>query len=538
MPKVPIDLIPLSKLSIAEISDAGGWRLFMRMAHEPLEAGQAISDELAQLWPQAVLGIIFSEAKGGATVKARNDFQRWKSAFETMAQSSPELAVDIELVDMHLAVYEDRSFAQSDLERMRIVRQNVAEGDHIGRGLACNHLCNIALQMGDFDLAQKYAEQAIRAYLDGKADFGAMHLHTHLAQIRLMRGDLDGASDVLRSMEAQLGRLPGQAQWLISVARILRAEVAYEANDLEQAKLLFRAAFSHVEHKDAWFDILTAAYRVSTRLAFAESGLPGALEALSHAEQMAQDRAMPRLYRLMKVERVRALTLSDELRAATNLLSEIGVSTDRSQLEESQDLAFRQGTTFVAVARLMVRNRRSQDALSFIAPAEDLAIRRGQLLSLAKLRVVAATAHWQLGSRMEATSSLLSAIRLLGEQPFYRFILDEGPQMQFIVQAALDGDYVSVRPTRSQRRRLSEMMQYWVTQGRVNPGQEKSDVADLHHRYIELLALGHANKEIARIMGVSENTVKYHLKQIFRELDADNRGRAVQRARDLGWLET
>ena len=524
---------------LAQISRSGGWRHFMRGAYDPPTGmNQLISREAVEAWPQASLGVIFAEAKSGETVKARRDFQQWRGILDQRAANDHQLADDIELVDVHLAIYEDKSFTLSDLDSIRELRRRVHTNDHVGRGLACNHLCNITLQMGDLDLAQKYAEQAIRAYIDGEASFGALHLHTHLAQIRLMRGDLDGAGEVLRSMEGQLGRLSGQAQWLISVARILRAEVAYEANDLEQASLLFRSAFGHVEHKDAWFDILTSAYRVNTRLAFAESGLPGALEALSHAEQIAHDRAMPRLFRLMQIERVRALTLSDEPNAATRLLSEIGLSTDRAQLEESKDLAFRQGTTFVSVARLMVRNRRAADALAFIGPAEDLAIRRGQLLSLAKLRVIAASAHWQLGGRVEATSSLLSAIRLLGEQPFYRFIIDEGPQMRFIVQAALDGDYVSVPPTRSQRRRLSELMQYWVTQGRMGAGGARSSAANLHRRYLELLAQGHGNKEIARIMGVSINTVKYHLKQMFRELDADNRSRAVQRARDLGWLET
>ena len=510
----------------------------MREAYDyPLGIGRSIDSETLETWPQAVLGVLFAEAKSGETVQARQNFQKWRGALDDMAATNEQLAIDIELVDMHLSVYEDQPFSQTDQDRILSVCQRIPETDHVAQGLACNHLCNIALQMGDFDLAQKYAEKAIREYQEGHADFGAMHLHTHLAQIRLMRGDLDGAGEILRSMEAQLGRLPGQPQWLISVARILLAEVAYETNDIEQASLLFKAAFSHIERKDAWFDIMTAAFRVSTRLAFAESGLPGALEALSHAEQVAQERTMPRLGRLMNVERVRALTLSDELKAATRLLGEIGISTDRSQLEESQDIAFRQGTTFVAVARLMVRNRRALDALAFIAPAEDLAIRRGQLLSLAKLRVIAATAHWQLGSRVEATSSLLSAIRLLGQQPFYRFILDEGPQMRFIVQAALDGDFVSVPPTRSQRRRLSEMMQYWATRGRVGTTKNGAETLDLHRRYVELLALGHANKEIARIMGVSTNTVKYHLKQVFRELEADNRSRVVQRARDLGWFD-
>lgn len=527
------------RISLEFIERSGGWRYFMRFASDVTSSiVRNLDAETVRRYPRAVLGAIFAEAKSGDITGARREFDLWHRNLQALADSDRSLAADLVLVDIHLSVYEDRHFDLNCVERLKQARIRLEDDDRIGQALACNHLCNIALQMGDFDMAQNHAEQAIRLYLQGDAVFGALHLHTHLAQIRLMRGDLLGAGEVLQTMEARLRELPGQAQWLIAVARILRAEVAYEANDLDQAAQLCRAAFDLVEHKDAWFDILTAAYRVNTRLAYAESGLPGALEALSHAERIAHDRGMPRLFRLMQVERVRALTLSDETRTASRLLGEIGLSTDRAKLEESEDLAFRQGTTFVAVARLMVRTRRAREALDFIAPAEDLAIRRGQLLALAKLRVIAAAAHWNLGNRTEATSSLLSAIRLLGDQPFSRFILDEGPEMRFIVQAALDGDHVSVPPTRTQRRRLSAMVHHWATSGRGGVPRGRADTAELHRRYLELLALGHPTKEIARIMGVSSNTVKYHLKQIFRDLDADNRGRAVQRARDLGLLET
>ncbi|MDF0603209.1 LuxR C-terminal-related transcriptional regulator [Psychromarinibacter sp. C21-152] len=489
-----------------------------------------------QRFPEAILGIIFAEAKSGDIDRARRDFDLWHDDLAE-ASAGGTLAADLVLVDIHLSVYEDRPFDDATVERLEGARVQLPDHDFIGKALASNLLCNIALQMGDFDQAQKCAEQAIQLYRQGDGEFGALHLHTHLAQIRLMRGDLLGAGEVLQSMEKNLSEMPGQAQWLIAVARILRAEVAYEANDLHEASRLCATAFALVEHRDAWFDILTAAYRVNTRLAFSESGLPGALEALSHGEQIARDRGMPRLFRLMQIERLRALTLSNETRSAARLLTEIGLSTDRTRLEESDDLAFRQGTTFVAVARLMVRTRRAREALEFIAPAEDLAIRRGQLLALAKLRVIAAAAHWGLGSRVDATSSLLSAIRLLGDQPFCRFILDEGPEMAVIVQAALDGDHVSVPPTPAQRRRLSEMMHHWATSAWAGKGQRRAGAADLRRRYLELMAVGHSNKEIARIMGVTTNTVKYHLKEIFRDLGADNRGRAVQRARDPGLLD-
>lgn len=440
-------------------------------------------------------------------------------------------------MDVHVAVYEDKAFRSRDAFELRRTLDQIPEDDFLGQALACNHLCTTALHLGDFDKAQGFAEQSIRLFQRGGAEFGSLHLYTHLGQIRMLRGDLHGAATLFREMEERLNRLEGNPEWLIAVGRILHAEVAYEMNDLARSTQLMRRAFDAVEQKDAWFDILISAYRVRTRLAYASAGLPGALESLSEAERIARERCMPRLHRLMQIERVRALTLSDEINAARDTMTEIGLSPDDLSWEENDDWALRQGTTFVAMGRWLVRARRARQALEFIGPAEDFAIRGGQLLSLAKLRVIAASAYWQIGARAEATGSLLSAIRLLGRQPFRRFILDEGPEVRLVVQAAINGDHVAMAPSREQRRRLSQLMHYWATHERNGAQDGDGSGSALQRRYLELLSFGHSNKEMAQVMGVSVNTVKYHLKQIFRELDADNRTRAVQRARDLGLLE-
>ena len=54
---------------------------------------------------------------------------------------------------------------------------------------------------------------------------------------------------------------------------------------------------------------------------------------------------------------------------------------------------------------------------------------------------------------------------------------------------------------------------------------------------LELLARGYANKEIAQAMAVGEETVKWHLKNLFGKLDAGTRRHAVRRAQLLGLLE-
>lgn len=55
-------------------------------------------------------------------------------------------------------------------------------------------------------------------------------------------------------------------------------------------------------------------------------------------------------------------------------------------------------------------------------------------------------------------------------------------------------------------------------------------------RVLAELASGRANKEIARALGLSPNTVKTHLAHLFAKLGAGTRTEAVGRARALGLI--
>ena len=54
---------------------------------------------------------------------------------------------------------------------------------------------------------------------------------------------------------------------------------------------------------------------------------------------------------------------------------------------------------------------------------------------------------------------------------------------------------------------------------------------------LELLARNLSNKEIGLAMQVGEETIKWHMKNLFAKLDAGTRKQVVQRARILGLLE-
>jgi LuxR family maltose regulon positive regulatory protein len=53
---------------------------------------------------------------------------------------------------------------------------------------------------------------------------------------------------------------------------------------------------------------------------------------------------------------------------------------------------------------------------------------------------------------------------------------------------------------------------------------------------LQLVAAGMANKRIATTLGLSPETIKWHMKKLFAKLSAGNRQHAVDRARMLGLL--
>ena len=78
------------------------------------------------------------------------------------------------------------------------------------------------------------------------------------------------------------------------------------------------------------------------------------------------------------------------------------------------------------------------------------------------------------------------------------------------------------------------------TPERTHVDQEKGEfvlvpkLAPQQVRVLRLLADGLTNKEIGKSLSISENTVKTHMKNIFRELSVSSRTSAVRRGQDLG----
>jgi DNA-binding CsgD family transcriptional regulator len=83
-----------------------------------------------------------------------------------------------------------------------------------------------------------------------------------------------------------------------------------------------------------------------------------------------------------------------------------------------------------------------------------------------------------------------------------------------------------------------------LTAKKSPPAFERNDAAiaalNLTRReceILDLLASGQSNKELARKLGISPNTVKTHLASLFAKLEVDRRVKAIEKARFLSLIE-
>ena len=124
-----------------------------------------------------------------------------------------------------------------------------------------------------------------------------------------------------------------------------------------------------------------------------------------------------------------------------------------------------------------------------------------------------------------ALAVLAFALEWLEHRHFVRSIATEYYVVALAILFTILGAWAGARLTRRRRggetfRRNEEAIRYLGISGR------ESEV-------LELLAAGHSNKEIARLLGISPNTVKTHVASLFAKLDSTRRTQAIRRARAL-----
>lgn len=324
------------------------------------------------------------------------------------------------------------------------------------------------------------------------------------------------------------------------VAAGLLSDTLYESNELEAAARLIAPRIELLERSS----IPDAVLRALVVLAHAHWLGGRRLEGLATLERLEDYASRQHLDRVLShalLLRLRWHLREGESPQAQALLARLVVLGERHATDERSTAAEIGGVVLRARVELCLHWNDFGAALAWLTPAAARAEAAGRGRRSACLQLQMALAEQGLGHSEAARAHLEQALRLGHRLGLMRCLLDLSPEVPRLLQAAqaaqAKGTLDPVLGFYTQRLLAAAEQTRQRAQPQRAEGSHASTLDSISEREREVLALvaqAMPNKKIARVLGVTPHTVKWHLRKVYSKLGVTERDEAVARMRDLG----
>ena len=354
------------------------------------------------------------------------------------------------------------------------------------------------------------------------------HLNLSIAR-RLALDALDVAETALNGAEG-FAALPA----------CFAAQVLYEQGCLDQADTMLRERLPSI-NAGAPIEAALRAYVVLARIATHRTQYDFAALLLREAEALGERRAWPRLVAASLAERISLLLQMGQVREARLVLDYFdryaethrtgsGYATDeirRYRALARYRVSWAEDPSVETVAALRQLYHQILDKRNFYV-GSGLAVELAGMLAA-------------IGESEEADALFSRTLRVGAAAGLYQVFLERGAESGVLLRRA----YARIEAAGSLDRDLlpyvGSLLSRWESAPAAGPsapsGSRASSTLTARERDIlAMISQGFANKQIARTLRISPETVKSHVKRIFSKLAASSRTEAVSRAGSLGLL--
>ncbi|HVO46821.1 MAG TPA: LuxR C-terminal-related transcriptional regulator [Steroidobacteraceae bacterium] len=400
-------------------------------------------------------------------------------------------------------------------------------------GAAANLRGYCALATQEYESAQRYLALAMRHNEQVHAAFSHGYTVAVDAVALLLKGSLQEA---LKRFRTELSEHPVIDKSLAAAA-LLSCYIwaLYEANELDTAEQVFQQNHDIISDSTLT-DFLTVAFLSSARVQDARGRSARADAILEEAEAIGRNTGWTRLVDAVKWERVRRALL----RCAVDLAGAIADSTSSERLIPPDWIMFasdveERGFGEIRLALARGRLERAADLLQ-----SELRRQRGRVLRQIKLHLLSAVHAQRAGDPSGQKRHLATGLRLARGGGFIRAVLDEGePVLQMLHERYQGGQERDRSPPGADPDR--PFVEALLRACGSSPGQPSGalhialqPLTERERGILVLLGNGTSNKDMANRLYVSENTVKFHLKNIYAKLSVTSRVQAIAAARRMG----
>lgn len=509
------------------VEAAGGWRLILFGGMAELAHLLTFIPNAARLsHPRLLIADAYLDLKFGRIDKAR-------ATFDLAAGMIPpdvsdwggldELQRDALNVGMLLTTYEDDAIDIGFYEecRRRLAQLGVADG--LTKGVLECAAAVAALCLGRTDEAEQLARSAMSSMRSVNSLLGLNYCFLHAGLAATYRGDMRTASAYLGQARSMAAENFGADSGLKAVSDLLLCAVGHwqsgvSAIDPDELD----AAFRHVREYDGWFEVYAAGLDTRFRIAWVAQDFAAMDDVMVEADALARARSLRRLHAVADAQRLLWHTAAGDAASARPLaqhLSDVfpvGIWKERPETwRPFQDVAFALATHWIrtdlrraeAITEDLLACTQAFDVKAYeirarLIRAQVVRRSRGDEAALPDLqRAVALATELQIVQPFYEHVDLRALLRRVGRELWE----PSGDPVQAAFVAEVLSATASVEPGAVGRFALSAREQ----------------------EVMQELALGSTNKEIARALDMTENTVKFHLKNVFGKMGVDRRAHAL-----------
>lgn len=436
--------------------------------------------------------------------------------------------------------YEDRWTSSEDYATARAFIDELDPADHMGRACMWETLCVAASRLGNTKGIEEAAIKAVRHMRTANCIIGLNYAYHHLGMLQTLCGRRREAEATLREAVATAEDNFGVDSSQKSISDVLLGGVLYLKNDLPAAARLIEASLLQVEDHDSWFDVLAFGFETAVGLAYVDGGLAAALGVFDHAEATVRRRGIGNLRPFLQALRVRILVRAGDVFGAANHARSLDFTFTTGEWK-TRPMSWRaHHASGTALAALYIAQGAPGHAFEVLDDLRELAETGGRDLHRLQVMVLEALAHRVAGRHDEALDLLMKAVRIGMTEGLNRIFLDEGAAMEALLSEALRQQRETMVDSLAKielSQLLEDLRRERAQSQQGGPAGGAAMILSEREREV-LVELGHgySNKEIARALNMTENTVKFHLKNIYAKLGVDKRGLAVVRARELSLI--
>ena len=517
------------------IVQEGGVFLWLREGLTRLRTVMGLlDDKIISASPRITLIQCILDTRNG---KVHQACDRYEAALERYHRLKDEMDeeeqehIDHEfmLVESLLAGYQGKMLSEKFCSRLTRNISRIDREDHASLGYHFNMLCFAYAQRGMFREARYYAEAAIGEFRLFGSIYGEVYINFHLGDISFAEGKADQAREYYQTGLKLTKQHFNEDLSLKLSAKVLMAELRYEMNQLQGLPGMTASIPRQLEEREAWFDIYAAGYTTASNVEFEKHGIGAAESILERALFHARTQKLGHLANLLLFQRMDLLLRAGSVGKSYRLLKESGLQLQSYRDPGKSDIAWREQHAAVhAVISLQLREKKYDEALSALSHFSRHAESCRHLKPNIRYAILKSFAYRGKGNYPEAFRHLQHAIALSLSSGFIRSFIDSGNEMEELLQLYMQSAEYGISSAEHKRQTEKIATHFADFDGRTGDLL----LSKREQEVLEYLARGLSNKVIARNIGVSENTVRFHLKNIFAKLQVNNRLLAVSTARE------